>query len=531
MFEKLPKIYNVYFLAMVATMGGMLFGFDISSMSAIIGTPQYLNYFDNPAGVAQGAIGSALAAGSVVGSVMAGPISDKVGRRDALLYSCSFWLLGTALQVACNGRGMLIAGRVFNGITVGITSSQVPVYLAEIAKHSQRGAIIIIQQLAIEWGILIMYFIGYGCSFIGDDFSTASFRTAWGMQFVPCVFFMIGLPFLPESPRWLAKVDRTEEAIHILAEIQANGNLEDPYVIAEYEEIITVLTAERLAPKGWRKFVYNGMWRRTLAGFSVQAWQQLSGANVMTYYVVYIFYMANLSGNVNLLASGVQYALFIIFSSIMFFFVDKIGRRTLLVWGAITMGFCHFVVGGTLGFHYTYVPDGVNGDANVVMRVTGSPAYTVIAFSYLLIIVYALTLAPICWVYAAEVWSLETRATGMGIAAIGNWLFNFAIGLFIPPAFLNIRWRLFVVFGTLCLAAAIQFWFTYPETCGKTIEEIEVLFSDNGPRAWKTKKGHSRLEEEVGAVTSAQAKDQARESIEKVIQQDRGVHTERTEGV
>lgn len=91
---------------------------------------------------------------------------------------------------------------------------------------------------------------------------------------------MIGLPFLPESPRWLAKVDRTEEAIQVLASIQANGNIEDPYVVAEYEEIMTVLIAERQAPPGWKKFVYNGMWKRTLAGFSVQAWQQLSGANV-----------------------------------------------------------------------------------------------------------------------------------------------------------------------------------------------------------------------------------------------------------
>jgi hypothetical protein len=92
---------------------------------------------------------------------------------------------------------------------------------------------------------------------------------------------MIGLPFLPESPRWLAKVDRTEEALQILANIQADGDLTNEYVVAEFEEIITVLTAERLAPKGWRKFVLNGMWRRTLAGFSCQAWQQLSGANVM----------------------------------------------------------------------------------------------------------------------------------------------------------------------------------------------------------------------------------------------------------
>jgi MFS family permease len=110
------------------------------------------DYFDNPSGVVQGAIGSALAAGSVVGSAMAGPISDKFGRRDALVFACLWWLVGTAVQVACTGRGMLIAGRVLNGVTVGITS----VYLAEISKHSQRGAIIIIQQLAIEWGILIM---------------------------------------------------------------------------------------------------------------------------------------------------------------------------------------------------------------------------------------------------------------------------------------------------------------------------------------------------------------------------------------
>lgn len=97
------------------------------------------------------------------------------------------------------------------------------------------------------------------------------------MQFVPCVFLMVGLPFLPRSPRWLAKVDRTEEAISTLANIHAKGDLNDPLVVAEWDEIITTLTAERLAPKGWRKFVYNGRWKRTLAGFTVQMWQQNAG--------------------------------------------------------------------------------------------------------------------------------------------------------------------------------------------------------------------------------------------------------------
>lgn len=147
-------------MALVATIGGMLFGFDISSMSAIIGTDQYNDFFNTPAGIRQGAIGSALAAGSVVGSLIAGPISNWIGRRNSIGFACIWWLAGTAVQTSVNGFGMPISGRVLNGIWVGITSSQVPVYLAEIARKEKRGALIIVQQLAIEWGILIMYFSG-----------------------------------------------------------------------------------------------------------------------------------------------------------------------------------------------------------------------------------------------------------------------------------------------------------------------------------------------------------------------------------
>lgn len=114
-----PKINNVYFLAIIATVGGMLFGFDISSMSAIIGTQQYIDYFNNPHGTTQGGIGSALAGGSVIGAIMAGPISNKWGRRYAIFFACIWWLIGTSIQVACNGIAMLVVGRFVNGICVG----------------------------------------------------------------------------------------------------------------------------------------------------------------------------------------------------------------------------------------------------------------------------------------------------------------------------------------------------------------------------------------------------------------------------
>jgi Sugar (and other) transporter len=150
-----------------------------------------------------------------------------------------------------------------------------------------------------------------------------------------------------------------------------------------------------------------------------------------------------------------------------------------------------------LGRYGTYLPNGLKGNLSVRVQVTGSPAYTVIAFSYILVLVYSLTLAPIAWVYAAEVWSLETRATGMALASVANWLFNFAIGLFIPPAFENISWKLFIIFGVLCIGASVQAFFTYPETAGKTLEEIEMLFQKGGPRPWHTKPGNSLLDQRL----------------------------------
>ena len=467
-------------------------------MSAILGTSQYVAYFNDPDGTRQGGITGAMAGGSVIGALLAGPFSNRVGRRDAIFYACFAWLTGTTLQVACNGVAMLVVGRFINGICVGITSSQVPVYLAEISKKEHRGSILVIQQWSIEWGMVIMYFLSYGCSFIAGP---ASFRTAWAMQFIPCVILMAGLPFLPRSPRWLAKVGRAKEAVAVLAAIQAGGDLDDPLVVAEWEEISTILAAERNAPvQGWRRFFKNGMWKRTLAGTSVQAWQQLSGANVMTYYVVYVFDMAGISGNVGLISSGVEYIVFVIGTGATFFFIDSTGRRPLLIYGALAMGTCMFIVGGVLGTYGTYLPNGLDGDLSVRVSVTGASSYAVIVFSYVLVLAYSLTLAPIAWVYAAEVWSLETRATGMALASVANWLFNFAIGFFIPPGFENISWKLFIIFGVLCFGAAVQAFVAYPETAGKTIEEIELLFSHGAPPPWKTKPGNSLLDQKIQEV-------------------------------
>lgn len=149
----MPKIYNTYFLAIISTIGGMLFGFDISSISLTVGTNQYINYFNNPSGTLQGGINASLAGGSVIGAIFAGSLSNKFGRKIALFISCLWWLVGTSLQVSTHSVAQLIVGRLLNGVCVGIASSQVPVYLAEIAKKEKRGSILTIQQVRVKFSM------------------------------------------------------------------------------------------------------------------------------------------------------------------------------------------------------------------------------------------------------------------------------------------------------------------------------------------------------------------------------------------
>lgn len=269
-------------LAAFGTIGGALFGFDVSSMSAWIGAEQYTNYFNEPDSTLQGGITSSMSAGSFVGALAAGFLSDKLGRRWALAIACMIWICGAIIQCASQNVAMLIAGRVISGLAVGITSSQVCVYLAELAPGKIRGRIVGIQQWAIEWGILIMFLISYGCTFVSGP---SAFRIAWGIQAVPGAILLGALPFFPESPRWLAQQERWEEAESVLADLHAKGNRDDPVVKAEMAEVREAFEIARMQKDTTVLGLFGPkMWKRTLAGTSVQMWQQLLGGNVSTFF-------------------------------------------------------------------------------------------------------------------------------------------------------------------------------------------------------------------------------------------------------
>ncbi|KXH31610.1 hypothetical protein CSAL01_04607 [Colletotrichum salicis] len=446
------RIYNIYALAAFGTIGGMLFGFDISSMSAWIGADSYKEYFDHPGSTLQGGITASMSGGSLVGALIAGFLADSWGRRGALKLASIIWIIGAVLQCSSQNVAHLIVGRVVSGLAIGITSSQCCVYLAELAPSHIRGRIVGIQQWSIEWGILIMYLISYGC-IVSIPNDPKAFRIAWGVQGIPGLILGIALFFFPESPRWLGQKDRWEECHEVLSHLHAGGDREAPVVLAELDE---VREAARVAAESRN------------------------------------------SGNVALTSSIIQYVIFLVTTGAILPIIDRLGRRPLLIGGAIICCIIHFTTGAVMKVHGNPV-DSVNGDSNLKWEVTGPPAKGVIALSYIFVGVYGLTWAPIGWIYASEVFPLKYRATGVGLAAASNWAFNLALAFFVLPAFTNIQWKTYMIFGTFCAAMTVHIFFTYPETSGKTLEEIDELFDSNIP-AWRTGSAGVRFEDRVAAA-------------------------------
>jgi MFS family permease len=217
--------------------------------------------------------------GSFLGALISGPLSDIVGRKRSIQVGSVIWVVGSILVCASQNIGMLVVGRFINGLSVGICSAQVPVYVSELAPPSKRGRVVGAQQWAITWGIMIMFYISYGCSYING---VAAFRIPWGLQMLPAIFLFFGLFFLPESPRWLARRDRWEEAHGVLTLVHGKGDPNNHFVQVELQEIRDVCEFERAnADVTFLELFKPNMINRTHIGMFTQIWSQLTGMNVM----------------------------------------------------------------------------------------------------------------------------------------------------------------------------------------------------------------------------------------------------------
>ncbi|KAL4073580.1 general substrate transporter [Scleroderma citrinum] len=474
---------NPYIVGTFACIGGGLFGLDISSMSGVLSNEAYLNVFHHPGSNAQGAIVAAMPAGSLVGALAVTVLADRIGRKKTVILASLIWVIGAILQSASINRGMLVVGRIIAGISVGLSSAVVPVYQSEISAPSIRGRLVSVQQWSITWGIMLQYFVQFGCSYING---AASFRIPWALQMIPAIILGFGMLLFPESPRWLVDHNREDEALEILADLHGGGNQNDELVRLEFEEIKQQVYFERTeGAKSYVDLFKPGVFRRVILGCSLQMWSQLSGMNVMMYYIIYVFQGAGLTGRRgNLIADSVQYVLNMLFTIPAILYIDTWGRRPLLIIGSLLMGFFLSLVGGLQGRY------GAWGDVSgsTVWVITGHDAVTkaIIVCSYLFVCSFAITMGPASWTYPAEIFPMRVRGKAVSLATATNWAFNFALAWAVPPALSHIAWKTYFIFAAFNFAAAIHFLFCFPETAQRTLEEIEEVFKQGHIfSAWK----------------------------------------------
>ncbi|KAK9357209.1 general substrate transporter [Lipomyces starkeyi] len=475
------RLINVYTISSFIALGGFLAGLDISSMNAIVGTPEYRAYYNNPLGARQGGITGAIAAGSFAGALCSSLLGDWLSRKVAIQLGTVVWCAGASLQSASNGVAMLIVGRIVAGFCIGLTSTLIPIYQSEIAPRKVRGRIVTLYHFGISVGILVMYFVQYGCSFLN---SQAVFRLPWALQTIPAILLFFGLLSLPRSPRWLASKDRWDQVLHVLALLRTpDCNINDNLVLAEYREIEEQIRIEREEhSNSYSELFSKKMRKRVFLGMAVQGFSQLTGVILQLNFTVYVLDSANIPNL--LLATSFQYIIFLIATIPTLLWTDQWGRRPSLLIGSLCLAFWWYLEGfiyARFGQPYPYPDKPYNW--TIVDHPAASRAIQVCV--YLGPASFAMTWGPVQWIYPSEIVPIRIRAKAVSLSTATNWVTSFALLMGIVPLARKISWRNAVFFGCLNVATFICVWFMVPETKQRTLEEMDELF-EHGIPAWRS---------------------------------------------
>ncbi|KAH6683065.1 general substrate transporter [Halenospora varia] len=477
------KNYRVYLLTSVAYMGSLLFGYDTGVMGSVLALSSFKKDFGLPtessgfanaknAKVSSNVV-SLLTAGCFFGAIAAAFLNDRFGRRFTLMGFSVIFLIGAAIQTASSHSiGQIYAGRVIAGLGVGGMSSVTPVFVAENCPPAVRGRITGLFQEFLVIGSTFAYWLNYGVA-LHIKPSTSQWRIPVAIQLIPGGFLFIGLFFLKESPRWLMKQGRYEEATASLSYMRREDPT-NPEIVKEIAEIRASIEEELAATEGvtWKECLKPGNRYRFISAFIIMLWQQFSGTNSIGYYAPQIFQTVGVSKtNSSLFATGV-YGTVKVFTTGLFLIIgiDKLGRRKSLLFGAAWMMTMMFILGAVLA---THPPTNVN---------TVSPAsIAMVVMIYLYVIGYSASWGPIPWVYLSEIFPTRLRSYGVGLGATTQWLFNFVITEVTPNAVNHIGWRTFLMFGIFCLSMGVWVFFFVKETKGRSLEDMDILFGTVDP--------------------------------------------------
>jgi sugar porter (SP) family MFS transporter len=433
----------LYFICLIATMGGLMFGFDIAIISGAV--PFIQPYFGwNELQLGWGV--SSLLVGAIVGAFGSGILSDMFGRKKVLIVVALFFAFSCTFTALASSSFVFISARVFGGLAVGAASVLSPMYVAEVAPPKNRGMLVSVYQLAIVLGILCSYTINYGLHNIDNNW-----RWMFATGIIPSVLFFVGLFFIPESPRWLYKAGRQSDSLKVLTRIGGDSlaKAEIMEIAESLKENSGTVSAGEIFKPGVRKVM--------IIGFLLAVLVQISGINTVIDYAPKILLAAGVEINNALLQTSLVGFINFVFTFVAILFIDRLGRRSLYLIGS--MGMVVTLIMLAISFY---------------LKMEG--IFTLICI-LMFIAFFASCIGPVFWTLLSEIFPNKIRGKALAFASFTQWIFNFLVVLLFPHFLASLGGTKTFLF--LAVMSFLQLLFTYlyvPETKGKSLEEIEHMW-------------------------------------------------------
>lgn len=428
----------IYFFG---ALGGMLYGYDTGVIS---GALLYIKQDIPLSHFMQGLVVSALLIGAIVGAGFSGPLSDRWGRRWVVLMIAIVYIIGALGAAFSVDAAFLVISRIVIGLAVGGSTALVPVYLSEMALTEIRGRLSSLNQLMITIGILVAYIINYIFS------SIDGWRWMLGLAVIPAITLLIGVAFMPESPRWLVKKGREEDAKGVLKLTHQSNEVESKIKeMKETEKVeedaATILKASWLRPM-------------LIAGIGLAIFQQIIGINAVIYYAPTIFSKAGLANSSSILGTVGIGIVNVLMTLVAVATIDKLGRKKLMLWGNVGMTVSLAILAFILLFAGT----------------TPTTAWIIVILLGIFIVFFAATWGPAVWVMLPELFPLKARGAGTGLTTLCLSAGNLVVSLLFPILLgaIGIAW-VFLIFAAVGVLAFLFVAFYVPETKGRSLEEIE----------------------------------------------------------
>ncbi|KAK7756179.1 hypothetical protein SLS62_001772 [Diatrype stigma] len=452
----------------------------------------------------QGGIVSVYYLGTLFGCLHGGWIGDKIGRTKTIAVGAVWAIIGASLQCSAQNANWMICARAVNGIGTGILNAIVPVWATETAEHTSRGKFIAIEFTLNIFGVVVAYWLEFGLSYIDNGNSPIRWRFPIAFQIIPLLVLLACVWFFPESPRWLVKVGRDEEARFILRRLRGSTGADAVRAEAEYQDISQIVALES---KESQKSSYIHMMfgigsgklhtgRRVQLVVWLQILQEWVGIAGVTIYAPTIFRIAGFDTVKSQWISGLNNIFYMFATLICVFTLDRIGRRWTLYWGAVGQGVAMFLAGG---FSRLGQQARDSGNASLAESYGAAAA----SFVFIFTSVFGATWLTVPWLYPAEIFPLQVRAKGNALGVFGWSIGNGWLTLLCPVMFNAIGENTLHIFGACNILAIPIVWALYPESNQRTLEEMDLLFAADTPWNWDAEKTFAQLKAERPELVQA----------------------------